>query len=264
MRVAVIGPGRLGATLALLWGRAGHAVQVVGRSDVVGPCDVAVLAVPDRAIAECARRVPPGPVVLHTSGATDLVPLRPRTGVGSLHPLMTFPGVDVAVPELDGVGAAVDGDVDAIAVAEELAQCLGMVPFRVDGSRALYHSSAVVAGNFATVLLAVAGGVLARASGVSSGEARGLLAPLALASLRNAVADPAAALTGPVARGDEAVILGHEAALSGVGAADELALYRAMTVLARRLRADVDPGARGRDAGEQIAASGAPVEKAKS
>jgi predicted short-subunit dehydrogenase-like oxidoreductase (DUF2520 family) len=247
MQIAVVGPGRLGATLALLWGRVGHAVRLVGRNDPVGACDVAVLTVPDRAIAPCALRVPPGPVVLHTSGATDLGPLRPRTGVGSLHPLMTFPGVDVAVPALEGVGAAIDGDADAVRIAEELARCLGMVPFRVDGSRALYHASAVVAGNFATVLIAVAGDVLARASGVSSGEARRLLAPLALTSLRNAVASPGASLTGPVARGDEAVILGHEAALMSVDAVDELALYRVMTTLARRLRADLDPTARGGD-----------------
>ncbi|MCA9572941.1 MAG: DUF2520 domain-containing protein, partial [Myxococcales bacterium] len=128
---------------------------------------------------------------------------------------------------------------EALEAARWLAGRLGMRAIEVSGDRRLYHASAVIAGNFATVLLAEAARVLA-AAGVPLEDAPGLLAPLALQSLRNAVLDgPAASLTGPVARGDEGTLQGHREALVEAGLADVLALYEPLTAAARRL---VSPG----------------------
>jgi predicted short-subunit dehydrogenase-like oxidoreductase (DUF2520 family) len=64
--------------------------------------------------------------------------------------------------------------------------------------------------------------------GVPAEEAPRLLLPLAAASLENAARlGPAAALTGPVARGDLAVLAGHRAAI-GEGAPELLPLYEAL------------------------------------
>jgi predicted short-subunit dehydrogenase-like oxidoreductase (DUF2520 family) len=147
---------------------------------------------------------------------------------------MTFPGPELALPT-GHIPAAVAGDEEAAAAATELAINLGFSPFHVTGDRALYHASAVLAGNFATALLAEASRVLARA-GVPPEQAPALLAPLALASIENAAQiGPGPALTGPVARNDEAIIAQHRAVLTD-GPAGTLETYDALLAAARALR----------------------------
>ena len=55
------------------------------------------------------------------------------------------------------------------------------------------------------------------------------------ASLQSAAGDPAASLTGPVARGDEKTIEAHIAAMHGAGLDGSLELYQALTHRARQL-----------------------------
>ena len=80
-----------------------------------------------------------------------------------------------------------------------------MVPFELpDHKRAAYHAAASVASNFLVTLQAMAEEV-ARDAGLEPAQARRLLAPLVRTTVENWVAlGPEAALTGPVARGDEA------------------------------------------------------------
>jgi predicted short-subunit dehydrogenase-like oxidoreductase (DUF2520 family) len=238
MDVVIVGPGRLGRTLAGLLPRAGHAVTLRGRGDPLddGPvrrAAVVLLTVPDAAIGRVADRVPPGPVRLHTSGATDLAPLARRPGHGSLHPLMTFPGPEVAVPDLRGVPAAVDGDEAGLRMATFLARELGLRAVPVPGDRRLYHAAAVLAGNGATLLLHEARRAL-EAAGVAPEQAVGLLLPLVRRSVENADPDPLAALTGPVARGDDAVLAAHRRALEAAGLHDAARLHETLEVTARR------------------------------
>ncbi len=213
--VIIVGPGRLGRTATRRLRERGHRVRLVGRGEPIPAGPLTWLTVPDRAIPAAAAAVPPGGVRLHASGACGLSVLGPGPGRGSLHPLMTFPGVEQA-PLHDGmvVPAAVAGDPAGLAGATALAQALGFTPFPVPGDRRAYHAAAVIAGNFATTLLGLASRVLASA-GVPADEAPALLAPLALQSLHNAVrVGPAAALTGPIVRGDDAVVADHIAVLA--------------------------------------------------
>jgi predicted short-subunit dehydrogenase-like oxidoreductase (DUF2520 family) len=231
MRVVLVGPGRLGRSLDTLLRRAGHDVRLLARGAPWPGGDVAWLTVPDRAIAEASAIVPPDVPALHASGASDLSPIAHHPERGSLHPLMTFPGPEVALPDLRGVAAAVDGTPRAAALARALALDLGMAPFAVPGDRRLYHAAAVMAGNFATLFLAEASRALA-AAGVPIGDAPAILAPLALRSLQNAGAapdGPLSALTGPIPRGDRAVLEAHRAALDASGLGDLAALHRAVT-----------------------------------
>lgn len=230
--VCIVGPGRLGGALRLALAARGVAVTLVGRLEAPPPCPITLLTVPDRAIAEVARTVPPGGVLLHCSGATDVEVLRPHRPAGSLHPLMTFPGPEA--PDLRDVPVAIAGDPEALLAAGALARLLGMRPFVVPGDRRLYHAAAVMAGNFSTALLAEASAVLS-AAGVPPDQAPGLLAPLALASIRNAaLLGPAAALTGPVARGDDAIIRAHQEALEPLDGAAR-AVYDTLLTSARAL-----------------------------
>jgi predicted short-subunit dehydrogenase-like oxidoreductase (DUF2520 family) len=231
--VIIVGPGRLGRSVATLLERRQVPVQLVGRHDRIPPAAITYLTVPDREIGEAAARVPKGGVVLHASGASDVEVLRPHEKAGSLHPLMTFPGPEIALPS-GVIPAAIAGDPEAVTAARKLAELIGFVPFEVQGDRALYHAAAVTAGNFATVLLHQACTMLA-AAGVPLADAPGLLAPLALNSIHNAALFGAAAtLTGPVARGDEISIQGHQAALSAFPEHTR-AVYGALLTAARSL-----------------------------
>lgn len=235
MRIAIVGPGRLGRSLDQLWRRSGHVPSLFGRGEHPEG-DVVVLTVPDREIRNVAAllegdRRP----VLHCSGVSSLEVLEPLPQRGSLHPLMTFPGPEISMPDLDGVPAAVDGiDEQVCTLAETLARDIGLRPVRVPGDRRLYHGAAVMAGNFATVLLAHAGRVLSEA-GVDPVEARAMLAPLALTSLRNAVDDPVLALTGPLARGDMDVLASHRTALNEHGLNDLVDWFDTMVTQGTKL-----------------------------
>ena len=236
LQLVVVGPGRLGQSVATLLGRRGHRVTVVGRGEPIPPSPLTWLTVPDRAIRETSERVPPGGVVLHASGATDLSALQTHRHAGSLHPLMSFPGPPARPPPDLEVPAAVAGDPVAAQAASSLADALGWRPFVVSGDRRLYHAAAVLAGNFATALLADAAEVLA-AAGVRREDAPALLAPLALASLANAARQgPASALTGPVARGDQETVTAHQEALRAGGLPRRVqATYDALLQSARHL-----------------------------
>lgn len=215
MRVAILGQGRLGRTVAPILERAGHAVTRWSRGQSWPACEVAWITVSDGALAEVAQALPVGPVVLHASGASGLDVLAPHTAVGSLHPLLSFPGPELGVPPLRGAVAAIAGRGGGLEVARVLAGDLGLHAVEVPGDRRLYHAAAVLAGNFATVLLA-AGAALLESAGVDPAEAPGMLAPLAQASVSGrAAVDPAGALTGPLARGDAAVVQAHIEALAG-------------------------------------------------
>jgi predicted short-subunit dehydrogenase-like oxidoreductase (DUF2520 family) len=82
-----------------------------------------------------------------------------------------------------------------------------MAPFEIDDSmRAAYHASATIASNFLVTLEWMAERVAARA-GLERGDARRLFAPLVRQTVDNwAELGPEAALTGPVARGDEVTV----------------------------------------------------------
>ncbi len=237
--LVIVGPGRLGRAAAAVLRGEGVAVRLIGRGEAIPPAEIVWLTVPDRMIAEVAAQVlpfgaPERGVLLHASGATDLSVLAPHPRAGSLHPLMTFSGSEAGPSPRGPVPAAVAGSPEAVAVARALALRLGWTPFEVPGDRRLYHAAAVMAGNFATTLLAEAAALLV-AAGVPAEEAPGLLAALALTSIENAVRmGPRAALTGPVARGDEAVLAAHRAALAAL-APEALGTYESLVVATRRL-----------------------------
>lgn len=232
MHVVILGPGRLGRSLGVLLPRAGHTVSLVGRDGPIPTADVVLLTVPDAAIADVAQRVPPGPVVAHCSGATDLTPVQHHPAHGSLHPLMTFPGPELGLPDLTGVTAAVAGNAAGLPPLEQLATDLGMDPVHVPGDRRLYHAAAVLAGNGATVLIAEACRALV-AAGVPRERAAAMLLPLVRRSVENAAPDPVATLTGPAARGDRQVLEAHVRALREAGLPDVAELHATVSEAAR-------------------------------
>ncbi|XPP26839.1 MAG: DUF2520 domain-containing protein [Leucobacter sp.] len=215
-RIEIVGAGRMGRALAVELRTLGYEVTVGGRGATGSAADAVLLAVPDAAIAEAAARIEPGRLVGHLSGATSLAPLAPHESF-SMHPLLTVPEEDprsaAAGGGFTGAYSAVSGTSEgALAVAEELARALGMQTFRLaDEDRAAYHAAASIASNFLVTLEGIAERLAATA-----GVPRAALVPLVEASVRNwAALGAAAALTGPIARGDETTVADQRAAVAG-------------------------------------------------
>jgi predicted short-subunit dehydrogenase-like oxidoreductase (DUF2520 family) len=226
-RCAVVGPGRLGTALCGALRASGVPVDgPLGRGATGAGSDVVLLCVPDAEIAAAARCITPGRMVGHCSGATALAPLQPHEAF-SLHPLMTI--TEAAPARFAGASAAVAASSDrARATAELLAGTLGMTPFTVDDdARAAYHAAASIASNFLVTL----GWAAERLGGID----RAALAPLVQATVDNWIAQgPHAALTGPIARGDDQTVARQRAAVAE-RAPDLTALFDALTDATRAL-----------------------------
>jgi predicted short-subunit dehydrogenase-like oxidoreductase (DUF2520 family) len=136
----------------------------------------------------------------HVSGATPLAALDPHERRFSLHPLQTFDrSGDPA--QFDGAWAAISGETDeALTVARELAELLGVRPFELaEDARTLYHAGAVFASNYLVTLQRAAVRLGVPAEG---------LAPLMTRTIENGFD-----LTGPIARGDWATVEAHKQAI---------------------------------------------------
>lgn len=232
---AVVGHGRLGTALAAALRAAGVPVDgPLGRGADGTSADVVLLAVPDAEIASAAAHVAPGRLIGHCSGATTLAPLAGHPEAFSLHPLMTVTaeGADFA-----GATAAIAGSTPAaLATARALATALGLRPVEIpDADRAAYHAAASLASNFLLTLEWAAERV--------GGLDRAALAPLVRATVENWAAQGAhAALTGPIARGDEATVELQRAAVAQ-RAPDLIALFEALADATRTLAAERHAGA---------------------
>lgn len=230
--VRIVGEGRAGGSLRRALERRGWPVEVRHRGDdlvdAAHGCDLLVLATPDGAVAEVAARVNPDPdaVVAHLSGSLGLAPLagHPRRGV--LHPLVALPDPERGAQRLVGAwfGLARDGDplLEAVAAALD-----GRTVAIGEDDWVRYHAAAVIAANH---LVALMGQVERVAAGVGAPLAAYL--DLARGSIDDVAAlGPAAALTGPVRRGDTETVARHLAALP----AAERAAYEALAEEAAKL-----------------------------
>ena len=243
--VSIIGAGRVGKTIGKRLRQLGWrmgvvvtrsaatsraAVRVIGsgtpRTRVTREAldaDLILLATPDRAIAPIARSLAGlsggdlrGSIVLHTSGALDssvLAPLARRgAATGSLHPMQTFCGRTAA--KLAGIVFAVEGDPRAKAVAERIARALGGVPVSVQGkSKPAYHAAGAFAAGHVLALIEAGTRMLVQL-GFTRQQATQALLPLTRQTLNNFEKwGPRASWTGPIARGDFAVVRKHAGSL---------------------------------------------------
>jgi predicted short-subunit dehydrogenase-like oxidoreductase (DUF2520 family) len=235
--IAIVGDGRLGRALTAALRAAGARVSGPHGRGYRGPAapgadgaaapDAILLCVPDGEIAAAAAALElaaPAPLVGHCSGATPLAALQPREAFG-LHPLMT---VTREGADFTGAGAAVAGTTDrALGFATALAERLGLRPFAIDDAdRAAYHAGAAMAANYLITLEEAA----TRVAGIE----RDLLAPLVRAAVETWAIQGEAALTGPIARGDEATIAAHRRAIAE-RAPDLLELYDVLAAATRQV-----------------------------
>jgi predicted short-subunit dehydrogenase-like oxidoreductase (DUF2520 family) len=254
--IGIVGGGPVGLTLGAALTAAGWQVGAVASRDparrerfrrlvpgarafaepasVLDDCHLAIIAVPDDAIADVAAgmHLYSGQALVHTSGlhGTEVLATARAAGTscGSFHPLVAFADVDRALAALRGATVAIEGDDDILDLLAEMAQSIGALPVRLaPGSKPAYHAAAVLAAGGLVALLDVIAEVAARA-GLDEAGALAVYGPLTAQALGNARAlGIAPALTGPAVRGDAGTIEAHLAALE-VGAPATLDTYRAL------------------------------------
>jgi predicted short-subunit dehydrogenase-like oxidoreductase (DUF2520 family) len=198
--VTVIGAGRAGSAIAARLRERGIGVRDNG--------ELQLLCVPDRAIAEVARSLEPGPWIAHVSGGTPLAALDPHVKRFSVHPLQTLT-LARGPEQLDGAWGAVTAESDDAQVrALWLAETLGLHPFTLaDDKRASYHAGAAIASNFLVTLYRTASQLLEDAGAP----------PEALVPLMERTIENGFDLTGPISRGDWETVERHRSALRGSG-----------------------------------------------
>jgi predicted short-subunit dehydrogenase-like oxidoreductase (DUF2520 family) len=242
-KLAIVGAGRVGGSLAGAGRRAGLSATLAGRDDALETCrhaQAALLCVPDGAIAELAgaltEAIPPLELVGHTSGVTALEALGPAADAGaatfSLHPLQTIPD---GATDLTGCPCAISGsDPTASLFAADLARRLGMRPFEIaEEDRPAYHAAASIASNF---LVALQESAVELLGATGAEDPRELLSPLVLRTAANWSESGPDALTGPIARGDEDTVRRHLDALRE-RAPELVDLYQALAERTRELAA---------------------------
>jgi predicted short-subunit dehydrogenase-like oxidoreductase (DUF2520 family) len=238
-RIAIVGAGRLGTALAVqLHGASYKITQLISRdrprSEVRSlarrlraqvssfdnlklDADLIWVCVPDREISAAARKLAnaavwTGKVAFHSSGVLpgdELNALRQRGAVvASVHPLMTF--VRSAIPSLKGVPFALEGDVKALRVARKIVRGLGAEPFEIPAKhKPAYHAWGAFTSPLLIALLVTAEQV-AKAAGVSAADARKKMLPILRQTIENySRLGPAGAFSGPLVRGDVAVVRKH-------------------------------------------------------
>ncbi len=263
----VIGAGRVGKTLGRLFQAAGifqvqgvlarseasaqQAAQFIGAGQAcqnlasLPPADVWLLALPDAHIAAVALELAVLDVsnrpalAFHCSGALGSDQLAPLAEhgwqVASAHPLLSFARPELALAQFAGTPCALEGDAPALHLLEWALTQIGGQCFAVAAQdKLLYHAAAVFATNFLPVLQDLAE-QLWQHSGMPTVLIQHMRATLLHNAVNNIVAlGPKAALTGPAARGDLALVAAQAQALdqwdTQAGAA-----YQALSQLAVKL-----------------------------
>ena len=254
LRVGIVGPGRLGRALAIGLKQAGYRVEeIVSRTEAASRRRARALArevgaravtaktarldagliwfcVPDREIAKVASQLAltgswKGKVVFHPSGALcsdELEALRLQgASVAAVHPFMTF--VRGSAPGLVGVPFGLEGDGLALRLARRVIRDVGGRSISVSKrAKAAYHAW----GGFLSPLLLsllVTAERVAAAAGFSAAQARRWAIPIVQQTLANyARLGPAGAFSGPLVRGDVAVVKKHLQALKKISSAHEV------------------------------------------
>lgn len=242
LSVSIIGAGVVGTSLAYLLKKHGYSIagiasrtlhsakrarefigEGVASTDlpkIARKADIVFITTSDNAIENTCKRISSqdgfkeGSFVFHTCGALSSEVLRSarRAGakIASIHPLQSLANVREAVKNLDGSYFCIEGDEDAVSIAREIVAALKGKEIAIEADKKpLYHAGAAVASNF--LVATVSFGIdLFGAANINRKKSLDALIPLVEGTVKNieSLGIPEA-LTGPISRGDTAVIEDH-------------------------------------------------------
>jgi predicted short-subunit dehydrogenase-like oxidoreductase (DUF2520 family) len=235
----IIGAGRVGRTLTALWFQrkvfaiqnvlnrtpesTRYAVAFIGAGRATAalpamqPAGVWLLATLDGEIVRTAASLAAsellraGDVVFHCSGAmaaSDLRTVIPRgVLVASVHPLKSFADAADAVRTFAGTYCSAEGDAAALAVLKPAFEQIGAHVAVIDAKfKTVYHAASVMVCNYLTALME-AGLQCYEKAGLPRATATAMMEPLVRETVDNVFKfGTTQALTGPIVRGDHAVV----------------------------------------------------------
>lgn len=248
IRINIIGAGRLGKTLAYLMVKQGlvqiggivntsvettqDAIQFIGQGIACASiaqlpaADVTFITTPDKNIIETGRALALSPalksgsVVVHCSGAlgADILSFvkEKHCWAVSVHPMHSFARPEISILQYQTTYCAIEGDEEAFPVVESLFNPIGSICYKIPAhKKSLYHAAGVFASNYLVTLAQVAFDCLLEV-GLEQPLGKEVLAHIMQNTLNNLshASHPIHALTGPVQRGDTAVISQHEKSFS--------------------------------------------------
>jgi len=230
--ISFIGAGNVAESLATGLASAGHRiVSVASRNGisarelaektgagyrldltVPGECDLLLICVTDKAVAEVAASIviSPHTVIAHTAGSIPIEALGRASGAGVFYPLQTF--TKAFPPDLRKVPFFIEAtDSLAMEVLRNTGESIGAGVWECDSeSRKKLHLAAVFTNNFSNFMM-TAGESVAREAGIDPV----LLRPLMEETVRKALrTGPEAAQTGPAVRHDTGTVKSHIELLS--------------------------------------------------
>lgn len=221
---------------------AGEAVENLSE---LSPADITLITSTDDTTESICQKlldknkIKPDSIVLHCSGALGSNILTPAKEVGawiaSLHPLKSIADSEQAANTFAGTYCTLEGDEKALLVLRNWVQQWGAHAVSILPEQKMqYHAASVLSCAGLTTLFGTAV-ELYQDCGMSEQEAQAMLGPFMQETLdNNKKLGAAKALTGPVARGDEKVIVKHQGVLAKYDGRVEK-LYTAMTALAKKL-----------------------------
>jgi predicted short-subunit dehydrogenase-like oxidoreductase (DUF2520 family) len=242
--MSIVGAGRVGSALAVLFSRAGYTiVSVVSQkkssarnlagivkcqkysdslSDIHRTTRIILLAVPEEYISEVAKAIAQNPyldfsklVVFHTSGSLTSEVLSPLIKKGtmafSLHPIQSFSkasNLDRQLVRMKNVVYGFEGPKTAFPAARRFVRALRGKLVRIPKEeKFLYHSACVFASNYSIALLGIVEELTQRIGGDLKFTH---FEPLVRTSIDNAFhLTPVKALTGPIVRGSTSTLEIH-------------------------------------------------------
>lgn len=268
-RLGVIGAGRVGVALAQafapqmalagFYSRSRRSATAAARAlggrvydsarALAMDADWMLVTIPDDALASFGALLGEGPwqgkLFCHCSGslpASVFFDLKEQGAiVCSLHPIFAFSEAKTSSEALKGATFALEGDEAGVLFLSRFLEGLGYTTKVLLGQdKRRYHLATVLLSNEVVALAALAVELL-RGEGFSEREALAALGPLARGNLERCLqAGPAAALSGPVLRGDAGTVAGHLAAM-GPEEGDLAEAYRALGRVQQRLADRVRP-----------------------
>ena len=241
MKISIIGTGRLGGALAIALERGNYQIDnLFVRSDRdlseitdrISPTpkvltteyfgeinsEVILITTQDSEIEKVAENLSNNirsePFVFHTSGSLSSEILqklkKSDCKIGSIHPLVSISDPVLGAERFTDVFFCVEGDREAVKIAEKIVQDLGGKPFSIKTEfKTLYHASAVTACGHLVALLDVAFEMLIHC-GLDEERSKEVLLPLVESTISNLKKQtPSEALTGTFARADSETLERH-------------------------------------------------------
>jgi predicted short-subunit dehydrogenase-like oxidoreductase (DUF2520 family) len=170
------------------------------------------------------------PFIFHTSGSLSSKNLKVLNEigckVGSVHPLASISDAVTGAEHFAGAYFCVEGDAEAVLIAEKLVRDLGGKSFSVETKyKALYHASAVTACGHLVALIDVAIEMLTKC-GLEKTHAQKILMPLIQSTIENLNTQKTSeALTGTFARADVETFENHLQIMKKTVSKDVLEVY---------------------------------------